>query len=142
MNATPPGPFEGTFARGPLWAPYDALNDVVRVRHALESLVELLGMRTLYRLVFDVHVRIAELGGEPFADEGGVTGIVVLSTSHLAIHTWPAQGAAQYDLYSCRPFDAEAAARHLGELMGATRCEVVDLSYALNPHDVGAARVI
>jgi S-adenosylmethionine decarboxylase proenzyme len=40
----------------------------------------------------------------------GVSGVVVISESHLAIHTWPEYGYASVDLYTCgdeiRPMDA------------------------------------
>jgi len=35
----------------------------------------------------------------------GVTGFVLLSESHLAIHTWPEHGYVSLDVYSCGPPD-------------------------------------
>ncbi len=35
--------------------------------------------------------------GEP----AGITGVVLLAESHLAIHTWPEQGAVTLDVYVC-----------------------------------------
>lgn len=31
----------------------------------------------------------------------GITGVVLLAESHLAIHTWPEQGAVTLDVYVC-----------------------------------------
>ena len=31
----------------------------------------------------------------------GVTGVVLLAESHLAVHTWPEQGAVTVDVYVC-----------------------------------------
>jgi S-adenosylmethionine decarboxylase len=31
----------------------------------------------------------------------GVTGVLVLSTSHLSIHTWPEEGYVSLDFYTC-----------------------------------------
>lgn len=31
----------------------------------------------------------------------GVTGILLLSTSHMSIHTWPEEGYASVDFYTC-----------------------------------------
>jgi spermidine synthase len=34
-------------------------------------------------------------------DPHGVTGVVVLSTSHISVHTWPEYGYAAFDVFSC-----------------------------------------
>jgi S-adenosylmethionine decarboxylase proenzyme len=36
-----------------------------------------------------------------FATGGGVTGVVLLAESHLAIHTWPELAAVTLDVYVC-----------------------------------------
>lgn len=37
-----------------------------------------------------------------FPGEGGVTGLVALTESHLACHTYPEYGTATFNLYCCR----------------------------------------
>lgn len=39
---------------------------------------------------------------QKFPEPGGVTGLALLSESHLAIHTFPEHGFAALNLYSCR----------------------------------------
>lgn len=55
---------------------------------------------------------------QQFPHPGGITGFVVLSESHLSIHTFPETGYAALDLYCCRPrgeWDwGEALRTHLG----------------------------
>ncbi|MBL8347305.1 MAG: adenosylmethionine decarboxylase [Rubrivivax sp.] len=36
-----------------------------------------------------------------FAPRGGITGVVLLAESHLAVHTWPELGAVTLDVYVC-----------------------------------------
>jgi S-adenosylmethionine decarboxylase len=36
-----------------------------------------------------------------FPPPGGVTGVVLLAESHLAVHTWPELGAVTVDVYVC-----------------------------------------
>ena len=36
-----------------------------------------------------------------FPDAGGVTGVVLLAESHVAVHTWPELGAVTLDGYVC-----------------------------------------
>lgn len=52
-------------------------------------------------------------------DKGGITGMVFLATSHISIHTFPANRFFSMDVYSCKPFDAEKAAAFITEKMGA-----------------------
>jgi S-adenosylmethionine decarboxylase len=37
----------------------------------------------------------------PFPPPGGVTGVVLLAESHLAVHTWPEIGGVTLDVYVC-----------------------------------------
>ncbi len=66
--------------------------------------------------------------GEPlwhvFPGPGGITGLLLLSESHLACHTFPEGGYAAFDLYCCRPSQAWPWAPRLAEALGATRVRV------------------
>ena len=49
-----------------------------------------------------------------FPAPGGVTGVVLLAESHLAVHTWPERGAVTLDAYVCDVSgDNSAAAQRL-----------------------------
>ncbi len=37
--------------------------------------------------------------------EPGISIIVEIATSHIAIHTWPEKGRLNADVFSCKPFD-------------------------------------
>jgi S-adenosylmethionine decarboxylase len=45
-----------------------------------------------------------------FDGGGGVTGVVLLAESHLAVHTWPELGAVTIDVYVCN-FSGDNSAR-------------------------------
>jgi S-adenosylmethionine decarboxylase len=48
---------------------------------------------------------------EPQADrQSGITGVVLLAESHLAVHTWPEIGGVTIDAYVCN-FSADNSAR-------------------------------
>jgi S-adenosylmethionine decarboxylase len=59
-----------------------------------------------------------------FPPPGGLTGLYLLTESHLACHTYPELGVATFNLYCCsaRPRWGWAAA--LGEVLGATDVRV------------------
>ncbi len=66
-----------------------------------------------------------------FPEEGGATGFVMLSESHLACHTYPEHGIATINLYCCRPRPDWPWQDRLAEMLGATevRVRVVDRSF-------------
>ncbi len=51
----------------------------------------------------------------------GVSGVVVVAESHLAVHTWPEYGFAAVDYFTCGEVDAGAAIRCLRAKFGAER---------------------
>src|SRR5215208_1204809 len=68
----------------------EALRDVGRLRGVFARAVAELGLRVV---------------GEPlwhkFPGEGGVTGLAMLTESHLACHTYPEFRVAAFNLYCC-----------------------------------------
>lgn len=71
-------------------------------------------------LVQDVELSIAGDYFHQFDGGGGVTGVVVLSESHLALHTWPEKLCVTLDIYVCNyEQNNRAKARRLfDELLG------------------------
>jgi len=72
---------------------------------------------------------IEELGLHPcgdaqwhqFAPEGGITGVSVLSESHLACHSFPEHGTLCLNLFCCAPRADWDFERQLARLVGAQR---------------------
>jgi S-adenosylmethionine decarboxylase len=81
--------------------------------------------RLCERLVaeLDLHVVGAPLW-HPFPGPGGITGLFLLTESHLACHTYPESGVATFNLYCCRPRPAWPWHDRLRELLGARRVRV------------------
>lgn len=108
------------------------LGDAKAVETMLIDLIDVLGMRLLDKAhMYEVETEIAKLGKEPFEDEGGVTGVCVLSTSHCSIHTWPLRPFFVMDVYSCRDFDTHAVESFLQTRLGAYDLQVTDVSASL-----------
>lgn len=56
-----------------------------------------------------------------FPDWSGVTGVVVLSESHVALHTWPERNAVTLDVYVCNyETDNREKARNLFDALLTT----------------------
>lgn len=67
-----------------------------------------------------------------FAGGGGVTGVVLLAESHLAVHTWPELAAVTLDVYVCN-FGADNSAR--------AEALLAALEAAFSPADVQRQRL-
>jgi S-adenosylmethionine decarboxylase len=65
-----------------------------------------------------------------FPGEGGVTGMVLLTESHLVCHTYPEHASATFNLYCCRERPEWPWAERLGELLGASEVTVRRLDRA------------
>jgi S-adenosylmethionine decarboxylase len=59
-----------------------------------------------------------------FPGEGGITGVVLLSESHLSVHTFPESGFAAINLYCCRPRPAWQWETGLADTLGAQHVHV------------------
>ena len=77
------------------------------------------------RLVRELELQVV---GQPlwrqFPDPGGVTGLYLLSESHLACHTWPESGLATFNLFSCRRRGDWPWADRLRQMLGAESVSV------------------
>ena len=97
------------------------------------GMCEVLNMEIIFGPVFkDVEldpVKLANVqAGGKFQDEGGTTGVVVISTSHIAIHTWEMRKFFQLDVFSCKDFDGQKALEYIREHLGVAQeavCEII-----------------
>ena len=60
-------------------------------------------LRALFDCVMeDLGLRSVGAIWHKFPGEGGLTGLIALTESHLACHTYPEHGTATFNLYCCR----------------------------------------
>ena len=71
----------------------------------------------------DLHV-LGEISWHKFSGPGGITGMALLSESHLTCHTYPEFGSASFNLYCCRNRTTWPWERMLRETLGATEVNV------------------
>ena len=105
----------------------DALCDIAVLRAVFERAIRELDLRVV---------------GEPlwhkFAGEGGVTGLAMLTESHLACHTYPEFGVATFNLYCCRERPVWAWEERLAEMLGASAVSVRSVSRAVSNDSTSA----
>jgi len=72
----------------------------------------------------------------------GVSGVVVISESHLTIHSFPEHGYASVDVYTCGDrIDPKVASDYIGRGLRAGRVESVKLDRGLGTIKVNEQKV-
>ena len=98
----------------------DALRDLDRLRGLFQQVINDLDLRVV---------------GDPmwhtFPSPGGITGLVLLSESHLACHTYPEFGLITLNLYCCRARPEWPWRQSLHSLLGAREVRVRAIDRAL-----------
>jgi S-adenosylmethionine decarboxylase len=95
------------------------LCDPAALQQLCESAVQQAGLQR-------VNALFHKFSPEP---DSGVTGIVLLAESHLAVHTWPELNAVTLDVYACNygrdnSDAARAVLKHLLHAFGATHIKI------------------
>jgi S-adenosylmethionine decarboxylase len=97
------------------------LNDEEFLEDFFINLIKLLDMEILMPPTFKkVPIEPKNLKNDD--DDGGVTGICVITTSHLSIHTWPLRNKFSLDIYSCKPFDLYDALNFVKNELDVSKC--------------------
>lgn len=77
--------------------PFEILNDIKKIE------------QLMVKAALEAGAEVREFVFHKFSPQG-VSGVVVISESHLAIHTWPELGYAAVDVFTCgdtvNPWDA------------------------------------
>ena len=91
-----------------------------------EKLTDIEQLKSVFdRIVRDLDLNVlGEIAWHQFPDPGGVSGLALLSESHLTCHTYPEYGAATFNLYRCSSRTTWAWEIMLRELLGATEVNV------------------
>ncbi|MEQ6375696.1 adenosylmethionine decarboxylase [Bacillaceae bacterium S4-13-58] len=64
----------------------------------------------------------------------GVSGVVIISESHLTIHSFPEHGYASIDVYTCGDrIDPNVAAEYIQQALEANTCEKVEVPRGMGP---------
>lgn len=87
----------------------ELLRDESLIKRMLEELPGVIGMQVMLgpSLVVDTDPK-----------HPGVTGFVIISYSHISIHTFSETGQIFVDIFSCQPFDYERARSYLCGQLG------------------------
>jgi S-adenosylmethionine decarboxylase len=81
-------------------------------------LVEDLDMQLIWGPKFKrVKLEPTKLTGDVFQDEGGISGVCMIGTSHISVHVWPLRRFVHMDVFSCKTFDERKAVETIHEFL-------------------------
>ena len=94
-----------------------------------EKLRDLEAVQTVFtKIIADLALKtIGEINWHKFDGEGGITGLAMLTESHLACHTYPEYETATFNLYCCRSRPEWDWEENLSELLGAKNVRVTKI---------------
>ena len=90
------------------------------------TLADIKQLKSIFdRIISDLELHVlGEISWHKFPGTGGVSGLALLSESHLTCHTYPEFGAASFNLYCCRNRTTWPWEKMLRQLLGATEVNV------------------
>jgi S-adenosylmethionine decarboxylase len=89
--------------------------------------------RTFVNAALRSGAEVREVAFHKFAPQG-VSGVVIISESHLTIHSFPEHGYASIDVYTCGDrIDPNVAANYIAEALGAEKRENIELPRGMGP---------
>lgn len=71
----------------------------------------------------------------------GVSGVVIISESHLTIHSFPEHGYASIDVYTCGHLDPNIASTYIAEALDSTTSEVIEVPRGMGPVKIMKSKV-
>ncbi|MGP4062546.1 adenosylmethionine decarboxylase [Halobacillus litoralis] len=85
---------------------------------------------------------VREVAFHKFAPHG-VSGVVIISESHLTIHSFPEHGYASIDVYTCGDrIDPNVAAQYIVDALEAGKNETVEVPRGMGPVEVQESRAL
>lgn len=94
------------------------------------------------RIIADLNLKtLGEIFWHQFEGEKGITGLVALTESHLACHTYPEHQTATFNLYCCRTRPVWNWEANLKEMLGAKSVNIQKIERGnLKSQSVGGKR--
>lgn len=83
---------------------------------------------------------VREVAFHKFAPQG-VSGVVIISESHLTIHSFPEHGYASIDVYTCGDLDPSIAANYIADALNAGTRETLEMPRGMGPVKKPASRM-
>ncbi|UOE93407.1 adenosylmethionine decarboxylase [Alkalihalobacillus sp. LMS39] len=97
--------------------------------------------RVFVDAALEAGAEVREVAFHKFAPQG-VSGVVIISESHLTIHSFPEHGYASIDVYTCGDrIDPNVASGFISKALEAKTSEVIEVPRGMGPVKVDNRKV-
>jgi len=90
-------------------SPKSILSDIGFLYNVLDELPEVIGMHKI------MPPYVFKYDGRDIPEDWGLSGIVLIAESHIAIHTYPEKEYLTVDVFSCKEFNIDEAKEYIIE---------------------------
>lgn len=98
--------------------------------------------KVMVEAALEAGAEIREVAFHKFAPMG-VSGVVIISESHLTIHSFPEHGYASIDVYTCGDvIDPNVAAQYITKALEATKYEAIEVARGMAPVTIEPPKVV
>ena len=96
---------------------------------------------TFVDAALEAGAEVREVAFHKFAPQG-ISGVVIISESHLTIHSFPEHGYASNDVYTCGDrIDPNVASNYISKALSASKSETIEIPRGMGPIKVQRAKV-
>ncbi len=111
-------------------APMSHMTDLDFVYRFLDEFPESVGMTKI------THPHVLRYVGAQ-TEDWGLSGFVIIAESHISVHTFPERSYVNIDVFSCKNFDTDRAAKEIKRIFGFVSIETHRLERGIDyPHNV------
>lgn len=97
--------------------------------------------KVMVNAALEAGAEVREVAFHKFAPQG-VSGVVIISESHLTIHSFPEHGYASIDVYTCGDrIDPNVACDYITQALGATRVESIQVPRGMGAFQLSDVKV-
>lgn len=108
------------------------LEDEPLLRQVLADYPDRIGMERVSPVVLS-HIKTSNPLDE------GMSGFVIIATSHVSLHAWPSYGMLNLDVFSCEDFSVEEVVRFAATTFQATDVEINTVERATRSPRISAS---
>ena len=105
----------------------DKLTDREYLENIVHGIIEICNMRLINDssiISLNIPLELNKINKIPFEDEGGISILAGITTSHITLHVWPERKCFMFDLVSCKKYNWEKVVNYIKHTLQVSHVEI------------------